>query len=105
MSVAAQVYAEQLISKGHGFPLWYPDIGEVHLGDVGYIWDGSFTRLFNVTLPPEHPINQRGVPEGFMQLQYDPKSTIRKVERYLEKGSVCSQSVKRLQIGIQGGTR
>ncbi|KAI0343808.1 hypothetical protein BDW22DRAFT_1304140, partial [Trametopsis cervina] len=107
MSLAAQVYAEQLLPKGHGFPLWIPEpssqFGEILLGDVGYIWDGSFFRLFNVTLPRGHPVNRRGVPEGFEHLEYDLDAAVRKVDRYLEQGSICSQSVKRTNITMQGG--
>ncbi|KAF8263073.1 hypothetical protein EI94DRAFT_626048 [Lactarius quietus] len=50
-----------------GHALWEPDPGEfpaVEVGDVGFVRDGKFHRLFNALLPADHPSNEsRGVPE------------------------------------------
>ena len=53
-----EVYQEHLSSIYHGFALWNPnpvqelyDNGHVSIGDVGYLRDGGFIRMFNVTLP------------------------------------------------------
>ena len=50
-----------------GHALWEPDPGEfppVEVGDVGFIRDGKFQRLFNALLPADDPSHQRrGVPE------------------------------------------
>lgn len=54
----SSVYAGKLSCLCLGYPLWYPEpddkIGEVQIGDVGYVSDGAFTRLFNVRadVPP-----------------------------------------------------
>jgi hypothetical protein len=69
------VYREQLTSKYHGLALWNPnpveglyDCGNVSIGDVGYLCDGDFIRMFNVTLPWDHSSNRKlGRPE-----EYDP---------------------------------
>lgn len=43
----------------YGFALWEPDPGgqynAVEVGDVGFIRDGYFQRLFNVLHPRDHP--------------------------------------------------
>jgi len=49
-----------------GYALWEPDPGEfppVEVGDVGFIRDGKFHRLFNALLPENHLSHERlGVP-------------------------------------------
>lgn len=105
MSLAAHVYAEQLLPRGHGYPLWFPEpsatqLGDIRIGDVGYVWDGSFFRLFNITLPEDHPTNKKhGVPGTFTHLQdWGEEWTMRKTEGYLGPGAICSQTVKRIEV-------
>ena len=48
------VYQEQLSSLGYGTALWEPSpiknfYDQVSIGDVGYIRNGLFYRMFNVT--------------------------------------------------------
>ena len=62
---AWDIYAEQLIDKGYGYPLWYPDQPaqrQIHLGDVGWIQEGEFVPLFN-TMKPD--LNLKGAPSKF----------------------------------------
>lgn len=51
-----------------GHALREPDPGEypsVEVGDVGFVREGQFHRLFNVLLPEDHVSHERfGVPEG-----------------------------------------
>jgi hypothetical protein len=52
----------------YGHALWEPSPGglydAVEVGDVGFIRNGCFHRLFNISLPGDHPSHQRfGVPE------------------------------------------
>ena len=42
-----------------GYALWEPTF--VDLGDVGYIRQGKFHRLFNALLPADHP-SHHGIP-------------------------------------------
>ncbi len=48
------IYREQLSSLYHGFALWKPNpeglYDHVSIGDVGYVSEGAFIRMFNVTL-------------------------------------------------------
>ncbi|KAF8474351.1 hypothetical protein DFH94DRAFT_695423 [Russula ochroleuca] len=58
------IYQEQLTSLYHGLALWRPNpvesiYNQVSIGDVGYISDGVFIRMFNVTLPWDDQSNRR----------------------------------------------
>ncbi|KAH9174151.1 hypothetical protein EDB89DRAFT_1884328, partial [Lactarius sanguifluus] len=58
----------------YGHALWDPDPGNlypaVEVGDVGYIREGKFHRLFNVLLPTEDESHALfGVPENYEQLE------------------------------------
>ena len=94
MSLTARIYAEELYSSSHGMPLWIPHSpdGEVCIGDVGYVDDeGSFCRLFNVTVDCDHPRNKFGDPDDFEVLTF--RSHLLKLQRgYLPSGSVLTSS-------------
>jgi hypothetical protein len=56
------VYQDHLSSRSHGLALWDPNppksiYNNVSIGDVGYLESGKFSRMFNVTLPWDHPSN------------------------------------------------
>jgi len=56
-----------------GHALWEPGPGEyppIQVGDVGFIRQGKFHRLFNALYSEIHPSNQRfGIPEDHEQFQ------------------------------------
>jgi hypothetical protein len=57
------LYREELISLDHGFALWNPNppkhsLDKVSIGDVGFIREGTFSRMFNVILPWDHESNK-----------------------------------------------
>ena len=70
------IYQGQLTCLYHGTALWRPspveDIyNQVSIGDVGYISDGVFIRMFNATLPWNDESNIRlglGGPEPYDSL-------------------------------------
>ncbi len=64
------IFREQLAIKfpAYGHALWEPSPGRFYraaqVGDVGYIREGKFQRLFNILLPAEDPSHKYfGVPE------------------------------------------
>ena len=71
------IYREQLSSQYNGVALWHPnpdedlyDCGHISIGDVGYLDDGNFIRMFNVTLPCNNPSNAKlGIPDAFRSLE------------------------------------
>jgi hypothetical protein len=72
------IYREQLSSLYHGLALWDPKPVEnlhkqprhVSIGDVGYLDNGAFMRIFNVTLPWDDPSNKLlGKPEKYERIE------------------------------------
>ena len=69
------IFRDQLGIKypAFGHALWEPNPGlysPVEVGDVGFIREGKFHRLFNALLPADHPSHQRfGVPEHYEPLR------------------------------------
>jgi hypothetical protein len=70
------IYQEQLTSLYHGLALWRPNpvediYDQVSIGDVGYISEGAFIRMFNVTLPWDDESNRKlGEPERYNPLTF-----------------------------------
>ncbi|KAI9463231.1 hypothetical protein BJY52DRAFT_72256 [Lactarius psammicola] len=70
-----------IAAPAYGHALWDPDPGNlcpaVEVGDVGYIREGKFHRLFNVLLPAKHPSHRNfGVPEYHEQLMLNIENHI-----------------------------
>ena len=78
MAPASETYTKRLLTKGHGYPLWRPDLDEnlpeenktegIRIGDLGLIMDGEFSYLFNICAPAEHDINCGRTPSEFQHL-------------------------------------
>jgi hypothetical protein len=70
----SKVYQDQMATLSHGLALWDPNpLKEIHdkvtIGDVGYLYEGSFIRMFNVILPWNHESNRAlGEPEPYESL-------------------------------------
>jgi hypothetical protein len=79
------IYREQL-SQYHGLALWDPNPVEglfdhVSIGDVGYLDNGAFVRIFNVKLPRDHPSNKFiEIPEGYKPLNPEHFDNVRRGE-------------------------
>ncbi|KAI9063866.1 hypothetical protein FKP32DRAFT_1592106 [Trametes sanguinea] len=119
METACTVYTKLMFQRGLGYPLWEPEPsegGEVLIGDIGYILDGGFYRLFNATLPREHPVNQRcRVPDDYEPFVY-PEALLHRRPRALEPKPLCSKHVTAYSLegsldvglgnpGVSGGVR
>jgi len=91
------VYREQLSSLRQGVALWEPNpiegvYDQVSIGDVGYVHEGFFYRMFNVTLPSDDPSNNRlGKPDDYTPLDCGRFVNIRKA--ILDKGDHYSRFV------------
>jgi len=92
------VYREQLWSLHRGVALWEPEpvnhlYEKVEVGDVGYLHNGFFYRMFNVKLPWDDPLNQKmstNKPENYKAM--DPNLFVIHPTRFM-KGDCCSPSV------------
>lgn len=102
-SSSADVYAQELRRHRHGEPLWFPEpvvkSGELLIGDVGYLDNGGFYRLFNVPHPVDDPINARGVPKGFIPLEYDEYRFLHTTDNFLAPIPIYSQSMSCVSAG------
>jgi hypothetical protein len=88
------IYREQLSSQYHGHALWDPnpveglftDPGHVSIGDVGYLDNGAFMRIFNVKLPRDDPSNKFiEIPEGYKPLKKEHFNNVRRSEVHQEE--------------------
>lgn len=104
-SLASIVYAEQLRYLRCGEPLWQPEPpkdGEVAIGDVGYINDGRFSRLFNAI----HGTSSRPgkIPPTFEKLEYDAEDMDEVNEEYMPPFlPQCSTSIVGSQVEAGAG--
>lgn len=90
------VYRDQLTSLYHGHALWDPDPSNVYnkvsVGDVGFVKEGYFYRMFNVLLDWDDPSNRRlGEPHPYIRLDLGPFVNTR-VSRF-SKGDYYSRHV------------
>ncbi|KAN0136358.1 hypothetical protein V8E53_005726 [Lactarius tabidus] len=100
------VYREQLTSLYHGHALWEPDPANIYekvsVGDVGYVREGYFFRMFNVLLGSDHPSNRIiGEPDPYEPVDLGPFVNVR-VSR-LSRGDYHSRyvSTQEHNIGVQ----
>ncbi|KAH9008785.1 hypothetical protein EDB85DRAFT_1542726 [Lactarius pseudohatsudake] len=88
-------YRDQLASLYHGHALWVPEpsglYDHVRVGDVGYVKQGHFNRMFNALLPADDLAQVYGVPKGFVPLNMGPFNNIRTLN--LTHGDYCSNTV------------
>jgi hypothetical protein len=97
----SNVYRERLSSLYHGCALWKPEpVGNLYnkvlIGDVGYIYNGFFYRMFNVmdSWNKSPPANQRlGEPDQYKPLDEGLFNNIRRSR--FEKGDYHSPNVSR----------
>lgn len=90
------VYREQLTSLFHGHALWDPDPSNIYpqvsVGDVGYVKEGCFFRMFNVLLEWDDPSNYTFCePEPYTRLDLGQFVNVR--ESRFNKGDYYSRFV------------
>lgn len=103
-SLAAIVYADQLRFLRNGEPLWQPEPmdEEVAIGDVGFVSDGRFVRLFNAV--DGLPGVRGGIPEGFVKLKYDAKKWEERNDKYMQPFKPhSSKSVVQVRVDADVG--
>lgn len=102
---ASEIYLTQLRTLGEGDALWFPEphtTGEVQIGDVGYVHQGAFIRLFNAINPEEHAPPDSGLPENFTPLDA-PRVRYQDVrKRALAPGHHSSKTVVSTKLEVGG---
>lgn len=99
-SAPPDVYAQQLLTRRLGYALWQPEptkLGEVNIGDVGFLMDGAFYRLFNAI----NPKPKDKMPEGFTPLCI-PDNTIHTKVLAVPPGPVHSMLDKSSETKLGG---
>jgi hypothetical protein len=93
------VFREELAIKhpAYGHALWVTSPGDIYstveVGDVGFIREGIFHRIFNVLLPDDHPSHENfGVPEYHKPLELKIKTHI--YTNTLDANSFLSRGVR-----------
>ncbi|KAI0270894.1 hypothetical protein BGY98DRAFT_1100565 [Russula aff. rugulosa BPL654] len=86
-----------MTALSHGLALWNPNplkeiYDKVSIGDVGYLHEGSFIRMFNVMLPWSHDSNRTlGEPEPYQSL--DCGRFANTFKRQFDRVKYCSRHV------------
>ena len=100
----AEVYAKQLFSLNFGYPLWNPEPppseGEMLLGDVGFVKNGTFYCMFNATRPPDDPVNKDGVPEGYTAFQFRSAKSLISRPGAIQKGVLHSRTIEKTDVEL-----
>jgi hypothetical protein len=71
------IFREELATKylSYGHALWEPSprgrYTSVEVGDVGFIREGYFHRIFNILLPGDDPSHRDGVPPHYEPLELE----------------------------------
>ena len=105
---AFDVFREQLTPLFHGHALWMPDPANLYervsIGDVGFVKNGYFVRMFNVLLDWSNPTNYllydaesnpESQPENYVRLDLGPFVNIK--QSRFSKGDYYSRSVNAMQ--------
>ena len=93
------IYRDQLLALSQGIALWNPNpprriFSNVSIGDVGYLQEGTFIRMFNVILPWDHPSNRTfGEPGPYVSLANDPSNAHYTLEGDLDIVDYYSRNV------------
>ncbi len=100
------IYSEQLLHLGYGYPLWNPDQPQrrsVLVGDVGMVREGEFIPLFNTLQDATSEIQpRRMVPTDFVPLPRDRLFIIGPREKIRQK-MLCSGDTHESTVSIGAG--
>ncbi|KAI1785149.1 hypothetical protein LXA43DRAFT_900376 [Ganoderma leucocontextum] len=100
------IYADELLHHGHGYPLWMPDpdpsVMEVEIGDVGWLHEGGFYQMFNSMKAEGEPQVRNAVPSGFepfvaLHARVGPRDKI-------TQPFLCGRSIKQVDVDVEVAT-
>ncbi|EKM50226.1 uncharacterized protein PHACADRAFT_105903 [Phanerochaete carnosa HHB-10118-sp] len=101
-SAPDEIYSSSLDTLHLGHALWYPEphvTGEPHIGDVGFMREGAFVRLFNLdTSAPEKEV--KFWPKRFENIESLPPDVLQIDSRScpLVPDHYCSDGVERKEM-------
>ena len=103
-----EIFREQLAINypAYGYALWDPTPTNpnrpVQVGDVGFILEGRFYRLFSAMLPADDPSQELGVPEYHEPLIPTPTLPNHFSTGSLGPNNYCSAGVK-VEVEVDQG--
>ena len=98
---------KEAATQGRGSPVWLPSPSTtlsieyrrrgVSIGDVGiFTASGGFDFMFNICLPPNHPINRDGLPDGFFPIYPELlESDIHNYTAFAPNSSLVSSDIEK----------
>ena len=95
------IYADQLLYHGYGYPLWMPDfdpsVSEAEIGDVGWLQDGGFYQMFN-SMKAKGEAQLRGaVPSGYEPFR---PLVIAGPQDKITQPILCGRSIKQTDVAF-----
>lgn len=98
------IYVHQLVPLGYGYALFEPNpngsYDKVRVGDVGYVMDGKFMRLFNTFHHHDHAVNM--LPGTLIPAEFQPiDEAFRLTDRREELSPGCRSSTSVISTRIQ----
>ncbi|GJE94300.1 WD40 repeat domain-containing protein [Phanerochaete sordida] len=106
---AHSIYPASLSALGYGYPLWHPEphiTGEPQIGDVGYLREGAFIRLFNINADNEgHRVTRWPKPFKITETLPEEVWTLDQRHAPLGPGRFPSHGVEEVETGgkLTGG--
>ncbi|KAI9070073.1 hypothetical protein FKP32DRAFT_1670731 [Trametes sanguinea] len=98
---AWDVYASSLAPLGKGYPLWCPDPDypewEVEVGDVGYLWEGSFKHILRTTRIEGELQPHNIVPENYVRF-YHRNLVIIGPRESITQSVLHSKEIRQLEV-------
>jgi len=113
----SESYQHHMSRKRAGTALWIPEpnknlstlyqVRGVGIGDVGIVTaSGSFSFLFNICLPRDHPVNALPMPEWFQPIQpeIDP-CDIREIDEFVPGSYLASEAITKIHADSETSTQ
>lgn len=97
------IYADQLLYHGYGYPLWMPDhdpsVSEAEIGDIGWLQDGGFYQLFNSMKAEGEPQVRDAVPIGYQPFR-PPRVAIAGPQDKITHPILVGRSIKQVDVDL-----
>lgn len=95
-----------MMPRGYGYPLWHPELPddlEIQIGDVGFLRNGAFWRIFNATKAEGEPSNtSNGVPDSYRPFHIK-QTFLAKQENVIQK-KLASRDIDQFDIEAEGSS-
>ena len=102
------IYADEHLHHGYGYPLWMPDsdpsVSEAEIGDVGWLQDGGFYQMFNSMKAEGEPQVRGDIPSNYVPF-CPPTLAIAGPHHKILQPVLCGHSIKQVDVDLQVSAR